>query len=238
MNAECRKRLESMLRETGHALSLDDADDVAELDRLAQAVCDPSSGIDSALNDHPVYVRDIPVFPLTLAHLVYIDEGADALRLDDSMRGVFPVWVCTQSEIADEHWRADIMAGVVRTWARKCRWTEGDIQAVINLRLRRLVEAAGTREAKGQVGEGALVAMLAREYGGDPDYWLHRAPISVIEACVADWNRQQEAQASAYRRSSAGRGVAVPPAPSPKIKALRAMRECAERIEAKWRANP
>jgi hypothetical protein len=123
----------------------------------------------------------------------------------------------------------------MRKWARRCQWTERDIESVMELRYGRIANNAAAEVKDASEKDSALLGLLSREYGESPDYWMHDAPLGVIEACVADWNRQQEAQATAYRK--ANKGAATAPAPSPKFVMMRKFRECAERIEAKWLAK-
>lgn len=235
MQHETRQKLTVMMAKTGHVLDVEDFDDIAELDRLAKQITDPGSGINSPLTEHAVYVRGVPVYPLTLAHLTYLDEAPDLLTLTESDRIALMLWAVTQAEITDAHYDPEPTRKELRKWARSCRWTEKDIAGVMDMRYRRMVEADGDTPKEGT--DSALIGLLCREYGDTPDYWIHRAPVGVIEACVADWSRQQEAQAAAYRRSAGGKGKAVAPPPSPKFVAMRKFRECAERLEAKWLAR-
>ena len=233
MQHETKQKLNEMLMRTAHALVVEDFDDIAELDRLAKKITDPGSGINSPLTEHAVYVRGIPVYPLTLAHLTYMDEAPELLALTDADRTVLMLWVLTFAEITDAMYDATTARPAMRSWARHCRWTEKDIAGVMELRYRRMVDADG--EASKDGTDSALIGLLCREYGDTPDYWIHRAPVGVIEACVADWSRQQEVQAAAYRRASKGASAAPPP--SPKFVAMRKFRESAERLEAKWLAR-
>ncbi|MFH1603966.1 MAG: hypothetical protein ABIH03_08670 [Pseudomonadota bacterium] len=233
MQHETRQKLKDLLARTAHVLDVEDFDDIAELDRLAKKITDPGSGLNSPLTEHAVYVRGVPVYPLTLAHLTYLDEAPDLLGLAESDRVALMLWILTQPEITDAHYDADSTRKALRAWARRCRWTEKDISGVMELRYRRMIEADGENAKDGT--DSALIGLLCREYGDAPDYWIHRAAVGVIEACVADWNRQQEAQAAAYRKASKGGGVAPPP--SPKFVAMRKFRECSEKLEAKWLAK-
>ena len=233
MQYETKKKLNELIADSGHVLHVDDLDDVLELDQLAAKVSDPQNGIDSPLTHHAVYVRGVPVYPLTLAHLSFLDECPASLGMDDQDRSLAMLWIVTQEEIKDEFYNPDQTRKAIRKWARHCRWTQSDIEGVMELRYSRLAKQADGAGDKNS--DGALVGMLSREYGESPSYWMHTAPLGVIEACVADWTSRQEAQAAAYRRANKGAGVA--PAPSPKFVAMRKFRECAERIRAKWLAK-
>lgn len=235
MQHESRTRLTDILKRTGHVLVAEDFDDILELDSLAAKVSDPAAGIDSPLRNHAVFFRGTPVFPLTLAHLVFLDECRDVLDITDDEQTVCMLWVSTQERITDDHYDGEKSRSIMRAWARHCQWTEADINAIMALRYGKLAKDAAEAVKDEADSDCALIGMLSREYGEGPRYWMWEAPIGTVEACVADWNRQQEAQATAYRKSAKGSAVA-PPA-SPKFAAMRKLRECAERIEAKWQKS-
>ena len=218
---------------TGHSLTLDDFDDIQELDELAKKITDPADGIDSPLTQHVVYVRGVPVYPLTLAHLTYIDCCCDVLGITEDDRVTVLLWICTYSRVTDELYDTADAPKRYRKWLRHCQWTEQNMEAVIQLRFAKLLRDSDGSDDESN--ESALIGLLSREYGGAPDYWMYKAPIGVIEACVADWQTRQESQAAAYRRAT--KGAAIAPAPSPKFVAMRKFREYAERLEAKWLAK-
>ena len=236
MQYESKRRLTEILSRTGHVLVAEDFDDIIELDQLAAEVADPQSGIDSPLMNHAVYFRGVPVYPLTLAHLTFLDEATALLGLDDDSKVLAMLWATTIKEITDDHYNPDTMRAAFKAWARYSKWNTADIDAVLELRYGKMITASQPDRSKNKDnGDGALIGLLAREYGESPRYWMQEAPLGVIEACVADWNARQESQAESYRR--ANKGAAAPPAPSPKFVAMRKFRECAERIEAKWLRN-
>lgn len=237
MQHEAKQKLNELLAATSHVLTADDIDDVLELDRLAEQVGNPSTGIDSPLKGHAVYFRSRPVYPLTLAHLEFLDQAATSDECGDQDRDTFILWVLTQPEITDDHYDFRTSRKRARKWSRTCPWRTDDVNAIMELRYTGIIEqGGGTTEECKENADGALVGMLAREYGNDPHYWMHTAPVDVVKACVADWAARQEAQAAAYRRANKGAATAAP-APSPKFVAMRKFRECAERIEAKWLAR-
>jgi len=230
---ETKLKLKELIAATGHVLDVEDFDDIAELDRLAQDVADPQSGIDSPLLNHAVFFRSVPVYPLTLAHLTFLDAAGEVLGVDDDERILCMLWISTIDEITDAHYDPDASRKAFRRWLRKSRWTTRDIESVIALRYEKIMSNANGTKKENR--DGALIGLLSREYGESPEYWMSKAPLGVIEACVADWNAGQEAQAQAYRR--ANKGAAVAPPPSPKFIAMRLFRECAERMAAKWQKS-
>ncbi len=230
MQHETKQKLNAMILATGHVLSLDDFDDIADLDRLQDQVCDPASGIDSPLTAHVVYCRGTPVYPLTLSHLQYIEELPAIVDVDPDTSGMLALWVSTLEYITDGHYDPTWAAKAFKLWARRSRWTESDMQSVFALRFPKMREGDD-----GKDDSGALVSLLSREYDGTPAYWMREAPIELIQTVWADWQRCQNAQAAQYQKNTKGKAVA--PAPTPKFVAVRKFRDCAERIEAKWRSK-
>ena len=229
---EAKQRLTEILDRTGHALAVDDFDDIAKLDTLAAKISDPTSGIDSPLTEHAVYIGNVPVYPITLSHLQYIDEASVLLPGMEDNRTLIALWVSTLEYISDEHYDAKYAHRLFRAWAKRSRWTEGDMQAVIALRFSRFAANPDDSESE---NTGALIGFLVKEYGSTPKYWMNEAPISVIEAVVSDWQRRQNAQAVAHSRSAGGK--ATPPAPTPKYEAMKNFRIAAELLEQKWQKS-
>ena len=231
MQHESRKWLNWLLTETGHVLGVEDFDDIAELDRIAAEVADPQNGIDSPMLNHAVYFRRVPVYPLTLAHLTYLDEAPQHITGEgDDGRVLCMLWVATLPEITDDHYNWHASSKAFRKWSCRCPWTPADVEAVLQLRYSKLLSNQDGEASENK--DGALIGLLSREYGDTPEYWMRKAPLGVIDACVADWNAQQEAQAAAYRKANPKGGAAPPP--SPKFVSMRKLRECAERIREKW----
>jgi hypothetical protein len=234
---EAQRKLRELQARTAHVLVAEDFDDLAELNTLAVAITDPQKGIDSPMLTHAVFFGGLPVYPLTLAHLTFLDECREMLADDEAALSASMLWAVTVPRIDDGMYDGRATRKTIRRWARHCPWTQADIDAIMDLRYGRLSRQADKTGAADAVNnDGALIGMLCREYGENPHYWMHEAAIGVIEACVTDWLRTQEAQAKAYRRSAGGKGAAVAPMPSPKFVAMRKFRECSERIEAKWRS--
>jgi len=229
---ETLQKIQEIQKRTGHVLVVEDIPTIAKLDLLADKVADPSSGIDSPLTEHAVYVKNVPVYPVTLSHLQYIDEASVLLPGMEDNRTLIALWVSTIEYISDEHYDPKYAYRLFRAWAKRSRWTESDMQAVIALRFSRF--AANPDDSQSE-NTGALIGFLAKEYGSTPKYWMNEAPISVIEAVVSDWQRRQNAQAAAHSRSAGGK--ATPPAPTPKYEALKNFRIAAELLEQKWQKS-
>ena len=232
MQHETLQKLQEIQNRTGHVLVVEDFEAIARLDLLAAKVSDPTSGIDSPLTEHAVYIKNVPVYPVTLSHLQYIDEASVLLPDMEDNRTLVALWVSTLEYISDDHYEPKHAYRLFRAWAKRSRWTEADMQAVIALRFSKFTDNQDDSESE---NTGALIGFLVKEYGSTPKYWMNEAPISVIEAVVSDWQRRQNAQAVAHSRSAGGK--ATPPAPTPKYEAMKNFRIAAELLEQKWQKS-
>jgi hypothetical protein len=234
---ESEKLLRKILARTGHVLIVEDFDDIAELDRLAEEMVDPHSGIDSPLHAHAVFFHGEPAYPLTLSHRTYID-ALPGLIGEDHGECLGVLWACTLPQITDGLYDPSTARKAFTKWTRHSRWTDQDIEAVFSLRFGRLIKQAQARGPNpNPCTDSELICFLVREYKGTPDYWMYRAPLAVIDACIADWNALQKKQAEDFRKANGGKGPSVAPQADYKFVAMRRLRECAERIEAKWQRN-
>ena len=228
MQHETLQKVKEMQERTGHVLVVVDIESIAKLDLLADKVADPTSGIDSPLTAHAVYVRGVPVYPITLSHLQYIDEAGEFFP-EDGMETIVALWVATLKYIPADYYEKNEARRSLKRWWKHSRWTENDVQAVMELRYKRLMDNQGGEEGD---GTGALIGLLVREYGSSAEYWMNTAPIELVDTMIADWQRRQNAQAAAYAKGA--KGKATPPAPTPKYEAVKRFRQEAERIEASW----
>lgn len=78
---------------------------------------------------------------------------------------------------------------------------------------------------------GGLIAMLLREYGSTPDYWLYEVPVETIGALVDQYILKVNAESEAHSKSAPS-GKA--PAPTARLKALRDFRIKLNEIKEKW----
>tara|TARA_R110000822_G_scaffold298036_1_gene420718 strand:- start:162 stop:626 length:465 start_codon:yes stop_codon:yes gene_type:complete len=85
-------------------------------------------------------------------------------------------------------------------------------------------------------GCGALIAMLVREYGNTPNYWLCEADLGIVEAMIHDYTVRMDAEVNASKKASrAGGGVASgPPTVTAKMKAMHKLRQYSNALQKRW----
>ena len=196
-----RATVADLLRQTGHALTLDDWPLVAELNDADLATASPATPENAELLRRPTWVRGVALWPLTIGLAEWLNEAVVPwLRHDARKLGLAMAWSLTLDrphetlcgiEGPDDLWR------VVKAWSKACRWTQADLEHVLGIWF---PDDAGPPSRE---GPGPLVGLLAREYRMEPDWILNQAGEGLIRTLVEDFTRRQEAEA---RAASRGRG--------------------------------
>ena len=235
MRIETKHAVNRLLAETGHALAVEDCDDIAALDKLASDLAGDTEELDA----RPVWVGGVHVQPLTLYRAAWLGWAREWAGDDEALSAGalgLVLTVGSHAALAEIHDTETLRRAVVR-WMRATPWTPAQFRQAVQLRMH-LAAAADDGTAPDPKGEsiGGLVAFLSAEYGASPDYWMYEADADIIRGLLREWTHKQEAQAEAMRRASKGRATAAPVA-TPKFRAARLFREKIEEIKAKWQNN-
>jgi len=81
---------------------------------------------------------------------------------------------------------------------------------------------------------GPLVAMLCREFGGDPEKWRWDVPIHIVESCRKDFEARVDAQEREIAK--ANKGAAVLPQKTTRNLLIKEARLMRNEIKARWEA--
>jgi len=215
--------VQSLLTETGHALTVQDIERIVELDDAAEIVVNGPVDKSDSIYAFPILCGGEAFVAPTIGKQIYWQEQVSQNVPEDLLTCAY-LWLLTFAEVPNER-GGDILKSVKR-WARKCKLNNDDAERIIK------AYNKGGGDG-GDANYGEIIALLVREYGQDCNHWLN-APESEITMLIADWTRIQESKASAYRSSKAGSKNPLPPAPSPKIKALKTYRELKNRLRESW----
>ena len=218
--------VQAILTETGHVLTVQDIASVVELNKAADVVVNGPADKSDSIYAFPILCGGEAFVAPTIGKQIYWEEQA-AKNVPEDLLTCAYLWLLTFADVPEERGK-DILKAVKR-WGRKCRLNEDDAETIIT----------AYNKADGDGGEanyGEIIALLVREYGQDCNHWLN-APESEITMLIADWTRMQEAKAAAYRSSKAGSKNPLPPAPSPKIKALKTYRELKDQLRELWQKS-
>jgi hypothetical protein len=157
--------------------------------------------------------------PLFQDNALMADAGlAYALSLSDTPE---ELWLLKNKRDSKRH---------VKRFLRRLSCSHEELQTVLKKLLGSNDSEPDEDASKGNAG--ALVAMLCREYGHSPKYWLWEAPVGIINAFVADYVGRIEAETEQIRNASKGANK-PPPAESRKAKFL-ALREHKNQMRDKW----
>lgn len=225
LTAICRKDVASLLRETGHVLSLEDVEQIETLNRYSQAVCDELETDNRWVRAQPRWLNGTPFYPLTIGKAQYLDS----LECPDRLRNAVVLYVLTRSETPSEE--PAKVAAAAQDFVRTLNLTPAQINAVLR-------EYFPETEVEGETDYGAVIGLLCREYGEGPDYWIHKAGFDEIRALVTDWQNRQAAEYEANKAQAAKFGRrAIAPAWTPKLDAIKRYKGAVNELRASWQTS-
>jgi hypothetical protein len=208
LHMQTRVHLLELQSQTGHALGVDDLDDVLELDRLWHKITADDRAERNAVYSCPIRCGAVMFYPPTLGGWLWLEAHAD--------------WFPTQL-------LAEGAAALVCACGRDIERLEGlDSPGRARREVRRLIKASRLTpkelslvvswfvsgdDSDGSAGDdkhdlGPVIALLCREYGNTPHYWLHEAEAATVGVMLADWTRRKSAEIDAYNRQAAQNKVA------------------------------
>lgn len=227
-----KQEAQRLLRETGHSLTIDDFDDINKLDELCRAITE-SDVCNADILDMPVCVGGVELRQPSIGVLewyndyflpMFSDNGliadgglAYALSLSDTPE---ELWLLKNKRDCRKH---------VKRFLRRLKCTHQELQDAITSVLGLNCEEGGD---DGESSSGRLIAMLCREYGHSPKYWLWEAPLGLINTFTHDYVARVEAEIEQARKASSG---AQKPAPAPsRIKKFDELRKHVNELRDKW----
>jgi len=202
-------------------ITTDDFDELSALDELAKGCVAPKpSDLTFAVLDHCLEVGGIKFQALTIAGRIWArDVGLPATAADPILQSlVIPFAMANRNLICDLHDHGKVRRAV-RRWARwKCRKiTEEGLLYMLRWFGMISDDTANQDEATPDQ-YGALLALLVKEYGSTPKFWLYEAHIEVVKACLNDVALKNYYEYESIRREAAKGGKAIAPDPnSPQV---------------------
>ena len=242
LNALARDRLAYLLTKTGHSLTPDDFDHVTRLNVLSARVVDGSEDAVQSLVAAPVPCGNITLRKPSIGKLFWFQDYAVEWFKDepDMYDLVFAYLLSMPNENATTDALVDRSTThkIVSKWARKLTATEDEfVKAMATV-----YPAGDGDESDDPAREAPICALLAREYGESPSFWLWEAPLDMSQAMIADYTQRMEAEHAAQRRSaSGGKGFhkggsakPTPPSATPTIRHQKKLREYVNSLEKRW----
>lgn len=228
MNLMTIQKVQELLSLTGHKLSLEDFDLIAELDRIADTVTNPA-GEDKSIMTIPVRIGKYLMVSPTINKMTWYNECAlewwGETNLADYAIGymlqphIQGSWLYLQEKkfLEKEVWKYARGLNVLP------KEYEDAVQSVVK---------PSDDDSDGDAeGYGPLVALLTKEYNATPKYWMDEADLNVINTLMADYIDGIEAQQKSLRKNSKS---AIPPMKTPKTVAINKFREQSNLVSEAW----
>ena len=227
-----QEELRTILKDTGHVLTVDDLAHVWTLNKLAHRVAHPADDSAWKLLTFPVRVGNALLLPPGVGAVTWVRERAFLWFSDDAeMFDIAIAFAMTRSRDPDELWAmsdGDEAETRIRKWAKGLTCTAEE--------LRRGIEKIWPQD--GLYSDwGPVVALLCREYGNTPHYWMWEATIPQIQIMLVDWEARRNAEMSYIAQQQAGRrgrAVAVSVSTAPKMANHARFVKYAKALRKRW----
>lgn len=243
LNPVAREKCAELLAETGHQLTIDDHAHIARLSQLADRVTGAEDQAEQDLLDMPVPCGNAVLSKPNMGKLYWFNECAVRWFHDEpAMREfIFLYLLATPNEKADVQALNDreTTALTVGKWAKGLTATEREVETALAR-----VYPAQDQDEDGDgdpVQQGPLFALLAKEYGRDPDWWMWEPSVGMVQAMLADYTARVEAEHKAQRKANSGGGYrkggsAQPTAPTvtPSVRNMARLRDYVSALRKRW----
>ena len=225
MQTKTKKRVQKILDQTGHTLSLSDVEDILQLDGYAAKINGELNDIER-VRDHfqiggkwfsrPSYAQ--------MALIEKIEEVYDY----DIWRFIGWLYALDVERTEDE-----LKGCPSRSQLAKYRFKIRAPQAEVARKLEEVFakDAEDSEDREGEKDtEWKVCSILSREIGGSPDEWYHASPGKITAAASAMEEKFKQEVAS-MRKSGASGGA---PPVTPKMYAIKAFEDKALALEVMW----
>lgn len=232
MQEMTKRTISKLLKDTSHALHVEDFEDIEALDKLAAKVANQSPE-EKRLLGQPYELCGIKFYPLTIAKSLWYAEKVAEWNLEGLFQDVLLFWLLTlpdTEEALDAYSLRKDADKAVKRLSRRLHCTQKEMTDVFQ----KCIGGKGESADGDPISYGALIAVLLREYGGTPEQWLYETPVERIGALIDQYVHRINAENDASRSTSAGKGKAVAPPPSAKLQALKDYRLKTNEIATKW----
>lgn len=227
--------VKKLLTETGHVLSLNDVPAIAALDRVAARIEQPDEPEERDILSLPVRAGNVLLYKLSLGAAAWIEERAAKWFEDKPVFGDLAVAFASAHSKEPEVLQAIIERSEAVNSITKWKRTIGcDYESLMNGVQKILPEVDDTTNTGGKAAYGPIIAMLQREYGATPDYWLWDADPDTIESMLDDMEIRAEVEDKALREMAAKAKQSVPPRVTPRLIRITKFRDMTNALREKW----
>jgi len=234
----------ALARKTDHTICLDDFDDIVQLNKLCLIINGITDEEPDILN-MPVSIGGYELRQPTLAAMDWYDDYFLPMFEDDAMMcDVGLAMLLHNPDDIDMFWAMNTKKRVkkaVKKFGKQLKCTHVELRAVL-VKLLNLEDENDNEDVKdedknddedNEGGEtGALIAMLCREYGNSPKYWLWEAPIGMLKTYYDAYIFRVEQEVQSMR-ASIKKGAKPPPSPT-MVKKFEDLRDHTNKMRDKW----
>jgi hypothetical protein len=234
MNLMAKQEIEKLLSQTDHTLTVDDFTLLKDLNDAGERVSNPT-GEEDSFPVLPViaggHIFSAPTISITQwyndrALPWWGESNYSHLALGYSLQvKITGKWLWEQERSFLEKELLSFAKGLDCTPEEY----ESAILSVINTD-----EDSGGDEGSGSANYGPLISMLCKEYGGEPDYWIHQADLNTLQSLMSSYMTGLEME---YASAKGGGKGGLPPFKTPKMAAIEKFREQSNLVERAWLEN-
>jgi len=226
-----RQKLDELLSQTNHSLTLDDIPLVLKLNEAALKVVDPYDDEGLQLQTLPVKVGQYLLARPHISKERWYNHVIEEWDNPPDLLLPFILW----TEVTGEYlWSTPDRKDVerrIRKFGNGLHTTRTELEGALKHLLPQLSDVP--ESASGE-GYGPLISTLIREYGQTAEYWLNEAHPDLISMLITEHSRNIDQLNEEHAKAMRGSGKAVRPPRTPKSDALEAFRNISNEIIASW----
>jgi len=242
LNPVAREKCAELLRETGHKLTIDDHPQLARLSALADRVTSAEDKAEQSLLDMPVTCGNVTLSKPNMGKLYWFNECAVRWFADEpALREfIFLYLLSTPNEKSTVQALNDreSTAFIVGAWAKQLTATEREVEQAL---ARVYPGQQQDDDSDGEpVAQGPVFALLAKEYGETPEWWMWTPSVAMVQTMLADYSARIDAEHKAQRKATGGGyrkgGSAQPTAPAvtPSVRNMARLRDYTNALRKRW----
>lgn len=247
LNPLARDRLAELLKKTGHQLQPNDFGYIDRLNSLAERVTSAADKDEQDLLNIPVPCGNVVLRKPSIGKLCWFNQSAIKWFADNpslcDLAFAYLLALPNEEGAIDNLVDPETSAEIIGKWAVGLTCTESEFDRA----LARVypTTSEGGDDGEGESRYGPTIALLAREYGGKPTWWIWEAPTSMIQEMLNCYRERMEAEHAAQLRASrssrgfhkGGSHKPVTPARTPTADSLKELREFVSALEIEWSSN-
>ena len=222
-----------MLKATNHVVVVEDFERIFKLNDLALKYTSLDKEAEGNILGRPVPCGNIVLYPLTLGSAKWIEDCVmEWFPKSPVYANLAMAYALSRSNKPGELWelknKREAKKAILRFW-RKCGCRMKQLEAAL---VGMFPDVDSADEDDVNANYGPLIAMLCKEYGRDPDYWMWDASYDMVMALIKSRECQAKAEWNALKSSA--KGSDMPAMPGSMLARFKAYKDFRAKIEHEW----